>query len=172
MTDFAVFDGSHLTIKGEEGNLKDALNRRLNKSGGDITGSLKIEGDLKVSGKVARGNVCKEAMAENEISTSKRGYEDMPDMIIDVDTGDSFLFILAVISESVVSERNHAFYRLVVDNDQIGVARNHFVSRHSSVVIHRLFQVKSGKHTIKVQWYAQGGWAKSYSTRTLTVTEM
>ena len=167
-----VGNGSEITIEGEKGNLKDMLSRKLNKSGDDITGSLKIEGDLIVSGKVTRGNVCKGKMAHNEISTSKRKYEDMPNMIMNTDTGDGLLFILAVISEAWVSQSNYAGYRLLVDNHIIGQTRNHFVSRHSSVVIHRLYPIKTGNHIIKVQWYAKGGEAKSFSSRTLTVIEM
>ena len=43
-----VGNGSKITIEGEEGNLKDVLNRKLNKSGGDITGALTIAGGLGV----------------------------------------------------------------------------------------------------------------------------
>jgi hypothetical protein len=163
-----IGDGTELTVNMEKGveSLPNALARKLDKSGG------KIEGPLNIVGKVASGNVCKEAWAGNVISTSKRGYADMPDMTINVDTGACQLYILFVVSEAWLSSSTYAWYRLLVDNEEKAVTRNHFVSRHSSVVLHRICPVKAGKHVIKAQWYAEGGTAKSVRSRTLTVIEM
>ena len=162
-----VGDGTELTVKTEKGekSLKEALENKFDKAGG------KIDGPVSIVGKVSSGNVRKESSAENEISTSKNNYADMPGMTINVNTGDSSLYILAVVSEAWASENSWSWYRLLVDGKQVGVTRNHFVSRHSSVVIHRLWPVTAGSHAIKVQWKA-GATAKSHSTRTLTVIEM
>ena len=138
----------------------------------DFTDDVKIDGNLNVGRKLTSGNVRSEAWNGNTINTSARQYVDMPDMHIEVTTGNSYLYVLFVVSEAWVSENSYARYRLLVDDDEKAVTRNHFVSRHSSVVIHRLLAVGPGVHIIKGQWYAEGGTAQSNSSRKLTVIEM
>jgi hypothetical protein len=180
-----IGDGSNLQVK-DIGVLKDALDSKLDKAGGKIDDSLLISGKVGIgipdpkeklhvngtvmAGKVYSNNAREEKAFDNKISTSSKTFVDMPDMNISVKTGKRYLLILFVVSESWAN--GHGYYRLLLDDDPIGSARNHYVSRHSSVMILRMTKVSEGQHNIRVQWKLDAGKIQSLSTRTLAVIEM
>jgi hypothetical protein len=162
-------------------NLKPRGSGKVNVSGDfGVTGNVGIgtadpEEKLHVNGNVLASKVYSENAREekafhNGIQENSRIYVDMPDMSVSVTTGNRHLFIHFVVSESWTN--GHGYYKLLLDNKEIGNARNHYVSRHSSVMILRMVKVPEGVHNIKVQWKVDSGKIQSLSTRTLAVIEM
>jgi hypothetical protein len=162
-------------------NLKPRGSGKVNVSGDfGVTGNVGIgtadpEEKLHVNGnvlasKVYSENAREEKVFHNGIQENSRIYVDMPGMSVSVTTGNRHLFIHFVVSESWTN--GHGYYKLLLDNEEIGNARNHYVSRHSSVMILRMVKVPEGPHNIKVQWKVDSGQIQSLSTRTLAVIEM